>query len=327
MRKIGCLLMALLLTLLPLAGCNSAVSNTYHSAVGYYFDTVVTLSGYCTEAVLEETLSACAAYEALLSKNVPGSDVWNINHAKGAAVPVSVDTLSVLKTALKVSEASAGAFDVSIESAMALWDFSPAGAPRLPDAETLAAAADLCDYTQITIKSDAVLLPEGMQLDLGGIAKGYIADALAVRLRAHGVKSALVSLGGNIVTIGHKPSGEDWRIGIKNPADPYGFPLAAVCSRDTSVVTSGNYERSFTHQGVLYHHILDTETGMPVQNGVASVTVIGPSSLLCDALSTACFALGPEKGLALAKRFGAQAVFIDEAGRIAASEGLELTHF
>lgn len=326
MRKIACLFMALLL-LLPLSGCGRAVSNVYHSAVGYYFDTVVTVSGYCTEAVLEQTLAACAQYEALLSKTAEGSDVWNINHAQGKATRISADTLSILQTAQAVSKASAGAFDVTIAPAVALWDFSPAGAPRLPDEAALAEAAALCDYTKIVIESDAVLLPAGMQLDLGGVAKGYVADALAVRLRVHGVKSALISLGGNIVTVGDKPTGEAWRIGIKNPADPYGFPLAAVDSKDASVVTSGNYERGFTLHGVRYHHILDTQTGMPVQNGVTSVTVLGASSVVCDALSTACFALGPEDGLALARSFGARAVFVDEAGKITADEDVALTYF
>ncbi len=310
---------ALLLSLLSLLllGCDAKEASPI-SVHGFYFDTVITITAHCEEAVLQKALKSCAAYEKQFSKTIEGSEVYKLNHAGGASVEVSGEFLALLETAQRVSEASRGAFDVSIAPAAALWDFQ-AETPALPDRDALARAAALTDYRSIHVEGNRVTLREGMQLDLGGVAKGYISGQIARELQAAGVKRALLNFGGNIVTIGEKSEGVPWRIGIKNPADPYGAPLRVVESRGGALITSGTYERGFTLDGVRYHHILDTKTGMPVQNGVVQFSILCDDPALADALSTACLALGREGGLALAQHFGAEAVCVTEDGALYAT--------
>lgn len=304
-----------LCALLLICGCAAPGYDEENSVVGFYFDTVVTLYGYCPAETLKAAMDGCAQYERMLSKTIEGSDVWRINHANGMPVKVSKQTIELLQTAKDIGEASGGVFDVSIEPAAALWDFS-AEAPCLPDAAALALAVSKVDYSLIELGEDTVTLPAGMQLDLGGIAKGYISACIAEQLKDAGVDSALLDFGGNMVAIGSKPGGFPWRIGIKDPADPYGDVLMSIDCVDCAVVTSGNYERCFDLDGVRYHHILDVRSGLPVQNGVSQFSIVSGDPALADALSTACFALGPEEGLALAERYGAHGICVLDDGSI-----------
>ena len=281
------------------------------SAVGFYLDTVITLTAYVEDpSVLKDALDECARYERMLSRTIEGSDVWRINHARGAAVEVSEDTINILQVARQVGELSGGAFDVTIAPVSTLWDFT-SGAAALPDARAISDAAALVDYRKIEIDGDRVTLPEGMMIDLGGIAKGYIADAVKAYLEGRGVKSAVLSFGGNIVCIGMKPDGSPWKVGIQDIDQPTGQYMMVSYNRGGSTVTSGIYERGFELDGVRYHHILDAKTGWPVQNELASVTIFSESSVWGDALSTAVFALGTEAGTALAEQIdGVEALLI-----------------
>lgn len=310
-----------LLLLCTLAALSGGCAKQKNSTVGYYFDTVATITAYCSPEILQDVLAECGRYEALLSKTVEGSDVWRINHAKGEAVAVSADTLAILALSIEVSTQSGGAFDVTIAPASALWDFQ-AAEPTLPDKEALAQAASLVDYTQLSIEGNKVRLPAGRGIDLGGVAKGYIADALAKYLADRGVKSALINLGGNVKVLGEKPGEGPWRIGVQDPGGRTGAYLGALeIPPGWSLVTSGTYERGFTLEGVRYHHLLDPRTGWPMQNGIAGMTILAESSALADALSTACFVLGPEMGLKLAQAYGAEALYITEdGGRISTKE-------
>ena len=296
--------------LLTVAGCARAEPEK-QTAVGFYLDTVITLTAYVEDAdVLQDALEECGRYEKLLSRTVEGSDVWRVNHAAGQPVQVSQDMLEILQTAIEVSERSGGAFDVTIAPASTLWNFT-SGEAKLPDAEALAEAAARVDYRKIGIEGDAVTLPEGMMIDLGGIAKGYIADAVKAFLVDRGVESAVLSFGGNIVTIGTKPDGSPWKVGIQDIDKPTGEYMLVARNYGGSVVTSGIYERGFEYDGVHYHHILDPATGWPVQNELASVTIFSDDSMWGDALSTAAFALGTEDGMALIESLdGIEAVFI-----------------
>ena len=296
--------------LLGLTGCASA-NTEKKSSVGFYLDTVITLTAYVDDAsVLEDALKVCGDYEKVLSRTIEGSDVWRINHAEGQPVEVSDDTLTILRTAIQVSELSGGAFDCTIAPASTLWDFT-SGAAVLPDAEALKAAAEQVDYTRISIDGNAVTLPEGMMIDLGGIAKGYIADAVKRYLEDRGVQSAILSFGGNIVAIGRKPDGSPWKVGIQDIDRPTGEYMLVALNFGGSTVTSGTYERGFELDGTWYHHILDPETGWPIQNELASVTIFSESSMWGDALATAAFALGTEGGKALIEGLdGIEAVFI-----------------
>ena len=150
----------------------------------------------------------------------------------------------------------------------------------------------------------------GAQIDLGGIAKGYIADRVAAYLREQGVTSACINMGGNVVTIGTKPDGGLWTVGIRDPKGTPDQSEEVLSLSDSAVVTSGNYERFFEIDGIRYHHILNPDTGMPVSNGLASVTIIGTRSDLCDALSTACFVLGEERSKPILEQFGVRAIFL-----------------
>ena len=296
--------------LMGLSGCGRAEPKK-QSAVGFYLDTVITLTAWVEDAqVLDDALKVCGDYENLLSRTREGSDVWRINHAGGQPVAVSRDTLTILEAARQVSERSGGAFDVTVAPLSTQWDFT-SGATVLPDADALAEAAERVDYRRVEIDGDSVALPEGMMIDLGGIAKGYIADAVKDYLEGRGVKSAILSFGGNIVAIGEKPDGSPWRVGIQDIDRPTGEYMLVAKNFGGSTVTSGIYERGFELDGVYYHHILDPKTGWPVQNELASVTIFSDSSMWGDALATAAFALGTEAGTALIEDMaGIEAVFI-----------------
>ena len=284
-------------------------------------DTVITLTGYCDEELLREAIDLCGEYEKLLSRTLQGSDTWNINHANGEAVTVSDDTVRVLELALEVCESSGGALDITIAPAMDLWDFK-SGEALIPADEDIAAAMDRVDYTKVMLDGNTVRVPEGMQIDLGAVAKGYIADRVARFLSDKGVESAALNFGGNVIAMGSKPDGSGWNIGIQDPAAPTGDSAAVLSVKDVSVVTSGVYQRGFDLDGVRYHHILDSETGYPVQNGEVSVTIISGESALGDALSTACFAMGSD-GLSFAESMGAEAVMIYSDGTMECTDGAE----
>jgi len=305
--------------LIMAAGCASAPQK--NSVVGFHMDTVITLTGYCDEELLNKALSLCGEYEQLLSRTVPGSDIWNINHAEGEPVAVSDRTAQLLKLALDVCEKSGGALDITIAPAVDLWDFK-SGEAAIPAQEDIAAAMELVDHTKVKLDGNTVTVPAGMGIDLGAVAKGYMADGVKEFLRDNGVESAALNFGGNVIAMGGKPDGSGWNIGIQDPAAPTGDSIEVLSVQERSVVTSGVYQRGFDLNGVRYHHILDSETGYPVQNGVASVTIISDKSALGDALSTACFIMGRD-GIAFAESMGAEAVIIYSDGTMECTAGAE----
>ena len=308
MKRLLSLLAALLL-LVPI-GCHAEQP---HSAVGYACDTVVTITAYAPQETVDAALALCTAYESVLSKTRETSDIYALNHANGAPVTVQDETSEVLRIALAIGEQSGGAFDDTIAPLSALWDFR-AEEPSVPDAELLSQAAMRVNYKNVMIEGNTVTLQNGAELDLGGVAKGYIADRVAEYLTAQGVTAFCINMGGNVVTHGRKPNGAAWTIGIR---DPNGTPEQSeevLSVESAAVVTSGNYERFFLLDGVRYHHILDPDTGMPIQNGLASVTIIGTESALCDALSTACFVLGEQASIPLLNRYVVRAIFLYENG-------------
>ena len=316
-----------LAVILLCGGCAATASKTLPklSEVGFYLDTVITLTAYTEDGqVLKDALEECGRYERLLSRTVEGSDVWRINHADGAPVEVSEDTVRILSCAREISELSGGAFDVTIAPASTLWNFTQNN-PVLPDAEEIARAADLVDYTKLKLDGNTVTLPAGMMIDLGGIAKGYIADRIKAYLEKRGVQYAILSFGGNIVAIGSgKPDGNPWKVGIQDIDKPTGEHMLVSLNRGGSTVTSGIYERGFNLDGVRYHHLLSAETGWPVQNELASVTIFSESSMEGDALSTAAFVLGTEQGLKLIESLkDVEAVFIGRDRTVTFSSGAQ----
>ena len=310
-------LMAAVLWLL--GGCAAAAQPLTESRVA--LDTVVTLTLYDTtdRALLTDCFDEIARYEALFSRTRADSEIAALNAADGAEVALSADTRDLLAIGRDYGARTDGALDITIGPVSALWDFE---AETVPDAAALSDAAARVNWRALELTDTGARLPAGMAVDLGGIAKGYIADRLAERLRAAGVDSALLDLGGNIYALGKK-DGRPFAVGIRDPQDANAL-AAVVRVSDRSVVTSGVYERGFERDGVTYHHLLDPATGWPVQNGLSSVTIVSDRSVDGDALSTACFVRGLADGLALVEATdGVEALFIETDGTLHASSGLE----
>jgi thiamine biosynthesis lipoprotein len=277
------------------------------------------------EQALTAAFGEVARLEAILDKNRSGSEVDHINTGAGEG-PVSVSTMTfeVIQLGLEFGERTGGAFDITIAPLMELWGFGT-GDTQVPSEEELTTALQYVDYKKVQLNTELTqvyLEEQMMELDLGGIAKGYIVDMAIELLRQAGITSASVDAGGDIRVIGNKPDGTPWRIGIRNPRDRRNL-VAVVNISDRSIVTSGDYERVFIHEGESYHHILDPKTGMPAR-GVASVTIIADNAMTADALSTAVFVMGLEQGMALVEEMpGIEAIIITEDEKIHISTGLE----
>ncbi len=303
---------------------------------GFYFDTSVTITLYQTnglsagkaDALFSDCFALCETYENMLSRTKEGSDIWQINHAQGAPVEVHDETAALLRQALQYCEKTDGAVDITIAPLSDLWDFSSENLENLsrtpPDPAQIAQRLSHVDYRNITVSGNTVTLSDPQAaLDLGCIAKGYIADQIKAYLREQGVNSAIINLGGNVLTLGKKPDGSPFRLGIQKPFDVRNAPIASLAVTDASLVSSGVYERYFEADGIRYHHLLNTRTGMPENNTLLSVTILSDSSAEGDILSTACFLLGPEAGMACVESLpGVEAVFITEDYELHPSSGL-----
>lgn len=268
------------------------------TATLFVFDTVVTLKAYCSQELMDQAVERCNYFEEHFSRTVEGSDIWNINNAAGAPVEVAEETADIITRSLEYCRASNGLFDITIGAVSSLWDFVAGVKPG--DAE-LKEAVKHVDYNGVHVDGTTVTLddPKAM-LDLGGTAKGYIADDLRRLFTEAGCASAVFNLGGHVCVLGGKPDGSDWNVGVQDPNDESGATIASIKCKDVSVVTSGLYEREFkAKDGKTYYHILDPKTGYPVKTDLVSSSVVGADSLQCDALATWLFLLGHDKALAL----------------------------
>ena len=299
------------------------------SRTGFYFDTVIQITIY--DPSKEDALDGCFAlaekYENMLSATKENSDIWRINHSAGAPVDVTADTAQLLETALYYAELTDGRIAPTILPVASLWNFGSDKSPSIPDPSALKEALSHVDYHTVRMeeKGDSYLVtlddPQAM-IDLGFIAKGYIADRMKDYLLSLDISSACINLGGNVVTIGDKPDGSPFRIGIQEPFAAEGTPITVVALSDASLVSSGVYERYFYQDDVLYHHILDPATGYPVENNLAGVTILSPGSVEGDALSTTCYCLGLSDGMKLIESLeGVEAVFITKDNTLHYSSG------
>ena len=288
----------------------------------FLLDTVVSvkLFGSDQQQLLDEAFDRIAGYENELSRHQEGSEMSRINAAGESAI--SADALDVLGIALDYAAASGGAFDPTVGPLVDIWGIGGDN-PRIPDETELQEVLKLVDYRKVSVEGDRVRLEvPGMELDLGGVAKGWIADRIAEYLSENGARHILINLGGNVRVAGGKPGGVPFRIGMQDPFDDRGAYLGIFTLSDGSVVSSGVYERFFEADGVRYHHILDTESGYPVQNSLAAVTVLSENSADGDALSTTLFTLGLEDGLAFAEaRKDIEAAFVTKDGRVVMTAG------
>ncbi|MDR2865275.1 MAG: FAD:protein FMN transferase [Spirochaetaceae bacterium] len=282
--------------------------------------------------LFDELFSRLYELDDIFNMNKDNSDIDRINKNAGIqAVPVKKECIELLSRALYFSEISSqsngyAAFDPTIGPLVKLWGIG-SDKPRIPSPDEIKEKLSLINWRNIEINQEeqtVFLTKKGMSLDLGAIAKGYAADIIAEKIREYGIESAVIDLGGNIFALGEKPDKNPYKIGIQNPLSPRGDYMVYVETKNKTLVTSGSYERFFEENGVRYHHILSTETGYPVDNGLLSVTIIAENSTDADALSTTIYALGFEKGSALLKTMsGIDAIFIFEDGSLRVTEGAE----
>lgn len=311
MRRILCALLALLAGL-SLSGCAPRAVTRQSFAL----DTVVTVQVFGGgEEDAQAALGKVDACEKRLSAHLEDSDIARINAGGPEAVPVDALTARVLKAALDICKQTEGNLDIALMDVSALWDYKSENA-RAPAAEEIARALDRPGVEAVTITPEGVLAG-GAHLDLGAVAKGAIGDEAAACLADRGVKSALINLGGNVVTLGDKPGGGPWVVAIDSPFGA-GYVGRVALYGGKAVATSSGAQRFFVQDGVVYHHILDPKTGAPAQSGLASVTVIDDSGLVADALSTALFVAGEEDAARILEtRFpDAAAILVTDEGAV-----------
>lgn len=292
--------------------------------------TVITQRVYGTEgqSAIDEANTKMNSLEALLTFNAPGGDINKLNENAGKhSVQLDPETLLILNKSQEVSELSGGAFDVTIGPVVKSWGIG-SERERIPPESELQRLLPLVNYKNLIIEGSTAFLKEaGQMVDLGGIAKGYAGDAAVEIYKKYGIDSAFINLGGNVVTVGSKPDGSPWTVGIRNPrpvGEESGQIVGMVTVVDKAVVTAGDDQRYFEQDGVRYHHILNPHTGFPAQSDLMSVTLVTDSSLEADALDTAVFILGLEKGRALIEAYGGvEAVFITRDKKIYVTDGLK----
>lgn len=309
--------------LLGAEGCSTEPDSVSRSE--FMLDTIITITLYDTkeEQPLSDCFTTISECEQLFSRTIATSDISRLNSAQGEWVELDARTADLLQKSIQMAQLCAGAFDPTIGAVSSLWDFN-AEQPMVPDASAIVQGVTHVDYTKLEVSGNrARLLDPAAMVDLGGIAKGYIADLLCQQLREAGIQNAILNLGGNIYAMGSK-EGKEWYIGVRLPTGTEDEAAAAVSVRDTSVVTSGIYERYFVQDGVTYYHLLDPHTGYPAKSDLCAISIICPQSWKADGLSTACFVLGYEKARALLEEMdGVDAIFILTDGTITATDGLE----
>lgn len=322
-------LFALLLT-----SCN--ISDKFASTVkpitksDFLLGTIVDISLYDKrdEAIIDKAFDRIREIEAKMTiNNATTSEIIDLNNASGISeVKLSSDTFKVLERGKYYSELTNGRFDITVGSIVKLWNIGTDYA-AVPEPDILEQKRELIDYKKLQLdrsKLTAKLEDKGMQVDLGAIAKGYAADEVAKVLKENGVQHAVINLGGNVLTVGGNLQNKPWKIGIQDPFNPRGEYLGIITVQDETVVTSGTYERYFEQNGKIYHHILDPRTGYPVENDIASVSIITTKSIDGDGNSTSVLLLGLEEGMKLIEsQAGVDAIFITYDKKLYITSGIK----
>lgn len=302
------------------SSCSQKKAKTMDPQVWFAMDTVCTINAYedGSQELYNEIGAILSELEATFSATRLDSEVSRLNRKlEGKSkeeyfscadeILLSEHFKRILSASKSIYELTGGALDVTLDPLIKLWDINGKN-PKVPS------------------KAEIAKTLEKSGFNFGAVVKGYATDRIVEILEAHKVKRAIVDLGGNIYVYGEKPDHSLWTVGIKNPENPTGNPLVRVQTEAASVVTSGNYERYFEAGGKRYHHILDPNTGWPVENGLAAVSIISKSSFACDILSTTLFVLGKEKSLEmkdeLEKALGVKfkAVFVGTDGEVYITE-------
>lgn len=276
------------------------------SGTGVYFDTVVDIRIVDPNAdeLLQGCFDLCEEAEKTLSAHRKDSELYLLNHRSEQTVEVSEELAECIACGIEYGELSDGKFDITILPLREIWDFESED-PEVPSEEEIKDALKKVDYRKVHADGREITFddPE-TQIDLGGIAKGYISRTLKEWLEEQGCTSALINLGGNVSVLGTKPDGSDWKVGIQEPFADRGTVLEVVGISSGCVISSGTYERYFEQDGKTYHHILDPATGWPVETELQQASVVGEDDVLCDAFSTICILTGREKAEQLAEDSG-----------------------
>lgn len=315
-----------------LTGCqNASLKNQSSDPIqrtDFLLNTFVDIKIYDSQntALLDDAIEICKDLESRFSRTMTSSELYLMNHRSEdeQTFHISEETAKLLDIALNYCEISDGAFDITVEPVSSLWNFT-SGEAVIPDSNDISDAVTRVGYENLLLEGETLtfLSPE-TTIDLGAIAKGYIADQIKEHLESSGVESAIINLGGNVLCIGERPDETPFKIGLQKPFAETSETFATLAINDMSVVTSGVYERHFEIDGKNYHHILDPSTGYPYENGLISVTILSERSVDGDGLSTTCFSMGLEDGLALLDSMdGVYGCFIDEEYNIYYSEGME----
>jgi len=300
----------------------------------FMLDTLITIQAFGPNAsdAIDRAFERIDDIEKKMTSKADSSEVISINEMAGQDFcKVSSDTVFVIKKGLYYSRLSKGKFDITVGPLVKLWGIGTEHA-RVPATDEIIKTLPLVDYRQVELNENdnsVFLKKHGMSIDLGGIAKGYAADEVAKVLRQYGVKYGTANLGGNIIVIGTKPNGKPWKIGIQNPFfKTRGSIMATVEVVDKTLVTSGPYERYLEKDGKIYHHILDTKSGFPVENDLMSVTIISENSIDADAFSTAVFAMGLKEGMDfIEEKENLDAVFLTKDYRVYVTSGIQQYNF
>ena len=297
-------------------------ANESESSELYTMDTVMSLTAYGSHAreALDSASAEIQRLDKLFSISSETGDIYRVN--RDGEGDLSEDTRSLLASALEYGKDTNGIFDCTIEPVMEAWGFTTKNY-RIPSDSELAELLSHVDASTVTLSGNHVTLPEDVKLDLGGIAKGFTSARVMEVFKNSGVTSGIISLGGNVQTLGTKPDEKLWRVGIQDPNDLNAM-FAVVEVSDEAVITSGAYQRYFEENGVHYHHIIDPRTGYPAESGLTSVTIISPDGTLADALSTSLFIMGPDDASAFWQnhRDKFEAIMMTENGEVLVTSGL-----
>lgn len=291
----------------------------------FAMDTYMTVTAYGANAkqAVIASIEEINRLDALLSTGNEKSEVSILNQNHGGKL--TKDTACLWKKSYEIFSATGGAFDVTIYPVMKAWGFA-GGEKQIPSVDLLDQLLQKVDSENVRYdeQQESIDLPNGVELDFGGIAKGYTSESVIQVMRETGVQSAMVNLGGNVQLLGEKPDGSKFKVAVKNPKND-GTYLGILAVSDKAVITSGGYERFFEENDQIYHHIIDPKTGYPADKGLSSVTIVSDDAALADGLSTSLFIMGTDEAISFWKKHSDEfeAVLCTTEGKIIVTEGLE----
>lgn len=291
----------------------------------FAMDTYMNLKAYGenSENALKNSYDEILRLEKLFSVTNPESEISSINNAGGKPVRISSDVRNAVETAIMIGNQTEGKLDITVYPILKVWGFTT-GNYKIPEKEKINQLLKNTGYQKISLEENTITIPRDFQIDLGSVAKGYTADRIKEIFMQNNIKCGAFSLGGNVQTIGIKPDGSLWKTAVVNPFSP-DSSLGILEITDKAVITSGSYERYFKgSDGKEYCHIIDPENGYPVKNDIMSVTVIGESGIICDALSTALFIYGKENALEYWKEYkNFDMIIVTDKKEILITEGIK----